>query len=222
MPHATIAIIGDTIPCAPVPGPLWCFVDWLLPEISGLELCRRLRAHPQTYNAHIRMILDVDDGDARRRALRAGANDYIVGLLDMAKLISRIQRAAFEHVPSPQKLTHGSLEIVPAAFLARYKGHRICLAPNEFRLLTHFMENPDRVFTRSSLIGLVGKNNSTIDDLTVDVWIGRLRRALKDQGIPDPLRTVRSMGYVFDGTHIMAAPVPDIGNNVLGCNQHNL
>jgi two-component system, OmpR family, phosphate regulon response regulator PhoB len=199
MPQAAVAIIGDDIPVTSVNGSLWCFVDWLLPEISGLELCRRLREHPATREAHITMILEADDPDARRRALRAGADDYLVGPVDVAKLARRLHRPSTVHLPPAQKLQHGALEIDPAAFLARYRGQRIGLAPNEFRLLAHFVENPDRVFTRNSLIGMVGKDNGVIDDRTVDVWIGRLRRALKEQGVPDPLRTVRSVGYVFDG-----------------------
>jgi two-component system phosphate regulon response regulator PhoB len=191
MPDTNVAIIGDDIPTVRVSGTLWCFVDWLLPEISGLELCRRLRETAATRDAHITMVLDADDSEARRRALRAGADDYLVGPLDTPKLASRLQRPSTTHLPPSQKLTHGALEIDPAAFLARYRGKRIGLA--------HFIENPDRVFTRSSLIGMVGKDNGVIDDRTVDVWVGRLRRALKDQGVPDPLRTVRSVGYVFDG-----------------------
>lgn len=199
MPRAAVAIIGDAIPATSVSGPLWCFVDWLLPDISGLELCRQLREHHATRDGHITMVLDGDDAEARRRAVRAGADDYLIGPIDAAKLASRIQHPSSIHLPPSQKLAHGALEIDPAAFLARYRGKRIGLAPNEFRLLAHFLENPDRVFTRNSLIGMVGKDNGRIDDRTVDVWVGRLRRALKDQGVPDPLRTVRSVGYVFDG-----------------------
>ncbi|MGL5837484.1 MAG: winged helix-turn-helix domain-containing protein [Sphingorhabdus sp.] len=84
------------------------------------------------------------------------------------------------------------------AMLVRYRGQRIIFAPNEFRLLAHFTANPDRVFTRGALIDALGKHQKGIDERTVDVWIGRIRRVLKGRGVPDRLRTVRSMGYVYD------------------------
>ncbi len=90
------------------------------------------------------------------------------------------------------------LTVDTTAMLVRYRDQRIVLAPNEFRLLAHFAAHPDRVFTRDALIDTLGKNERGIDARTVDVWIGRIRRALKSRGVPDRLRTVRSMGYVYD------------------------
>ena len=81
----------------------------------------------------------------------------------------------------------------------RWRGLPVALRPNEFALLVHFVEHPDRVFSRTALIATLGKDDNGIDERTVDVWVGRLRRALKSQGAPDPLRTVRSLGYVLDG-----------------------
>lgn len=179
----------------------WCFVEWLLPDISGLEICRRLREIAPTRHAHITMLLDEDDSDSKKRALRNGADDYLVGSADADRLIARLgqYRAAQQQPTTPSRFAQGDLQVDLASYLVRHKGQAIMLAPNEFRLLAHFVENPDKVYSRASLISLLGKDDAQIDERTVDVWIGRLRRALKAQGVPDRLRTVRSMGYVFDG-----------------------
>jgi len=95
------------------------------------------------------------------------------------------------------RLRHGELVIDLVAFAARYRGKLLILRPNEFRLLAFFAANPDRVFSRKELIGSLSKDGD-LDERTVDVWAGRLRRALKQQGAPDPLRTVRARGYVLD------------------------
>jgi len=179
----------------------WCFVEWLLPDISGLEICRRLREIAPASQAHITMLLDEDDSDSKKRALRNGADDYLVGSADADRLIARLgqYRAAQQQPTTPSRFAQGDLQVDLASYLVRHKGQAIMLAPNEFRLLAHFVENPDKVYSRASLISLLGKDDAQIDERTVDVWIGRLRRALKAQGVPDRLRTVRSMGYVFDG-----------------------
>jgi two-component system phosphate regulon response regulator PhoB len=96
------------------------------------------------------------------------------------------------------RLRHGDLVVDKVAFAARYRGKLLALRPNEFRLLAFFVANPDRVFSRAALIESLGKDSGLLDERTVDVWAGRLRRALREQGVPDPLRTVRSQGYVLD------------------------
>lgn len=178
----------------------WCFVDWLLPDISGIEICRRLRETPATRYAHITMVLDEDDNEIKKRALKSGADDYLLGPLDADRLALRLHqyRRSQGTTPPAARLKSGDLHIDLSAVLVRYRDSRISLAPNEFRLLAHFIENPDRVYSRTSLIEVLGKDDSSIDERTVDVWVGRLRRALKAQGVPDNLRTVRAMGYVFD------------------------
>lgn len=178
----------------------WCFVDWLLPDISGLEICRRLRETAPTRHSHITMLLDEDDSESKKRALRSGADDYLVGAADAARLVARLgQYRAAQAPATPARFAQGDLQVDLAAYMVRHRGKPVVLAPNEFRLLAHFVENPDKVYSRASLIALLGKEDAEIDERTVDVWIGRLRRALKAQGVPDRLRTVRSMGYVFDG-----------------------
>ena len=183
-----------------IEGTLWAFVDWLLPAISGLELCRRLRCDPLTAQAHITMLVDEDDSDSRRRALRAGADDYLVGPLTRSAILDRVlaaNRHDLDEGPA-RVLALGELTVDIAAFQACWRGKAIPLMPNEFRLLRYLVEHPGRVFTRSQLIAALGKQEPPLDERTVDVWIGRLRRALRSAGAGDPLRTVRSLGYVLD------------------------
>jgi len=188
---------GGTLPL--LDGMAWAFVDWILPDISGLEVYRRLRCNPLTAQARITMVLDGDDLATRKQVLRAGADDYVVGPLSRTAILDRIMTSlpAESNEPGPA-LQVGGLTIDLAAFQARYRGKHITLMPNEFRLLRYFVEHPGRVFTRSQLIAALGKQEPLIDERTVDVWIGRLRRALRAAGAGDVLRTVRSLGYVFD------------------------
>lgn len=181
-------------------GALWAFIDWVLPDIAGLEVCRRLRCDPLTAQAHITMILDEDDQESRRRALRTGADDYMIGPVDRTALLDRVLSLQLrDHdAGALRAITLGNLTIDLAAFQARWHGKAIPLMPNEFRLLRYFVEHPGRVFTRSQLISALGKQEPPVDERTVDVWIGRLRRALRAAGAGNPLRTVRSLGYVFD------------------------
>jgi two-component system, OmpR family, phosphate regulon response regulator PhoB len=183
-----------------IDGTVWAFVDWVLPEISGLEICRRLRCDPLTAQAHITMILDEDDDDARRRALRAGADDYLIGPVNRAALLDRVLSVKLPNYDdgTQRALELGELKVDVAAYQARWMGRPIPLMPNEFRLLRFFVEHPGRVFTRSQLIAALGKQEPAIDERTVDVWVVRLRRALRKAGAGDPLRTVRSLGYILD------------------------
>ncbi len=192
--------LGPDGPRRLVEGPMWAFVDWVMDDLAGLEMCRRLRADPRTSEAHITIVLEEDDAEDRRRALKAGADDYVVGPLDRTAVLDRVLalqlRGKERH--ASRKVELGDLSIDLAALQARWDGEPIDLRPNEFRLLRFFAENPNQVLSRDDLISGLGKREPPIDERTVDVWIGRLRRALKAAGAGNPLRTVRSMGYVFD------------------------
>jgi len=183
-----------------VEGEMWAFVDWVMEDCSGLEMCRRLRADPRTVDAHVTIILEADDADDRRRALKAGADDYMIGPLDRTVVLDRVLAVhGRRHARGPaQQVRLGKLVIDVLALQARWDDRPVALRPNEFRLLRFFVENPDRVLSRHDLIEGLGKLDPPIDERTVDVWIGRLRRALKDVGAGHMLRTVRAMGYVLD------------------------
>ncbi|MDR7101929.1 response regulator transcription factor [Croceicoccus sp. BE223] len=184
-----------------IEGELWAFVDWVLPTMSGLEACRRLRCDPVAAEAHITLVLEEDDVDLRRRALRHGADDYMLGPVDRTALLDRVLavQIADDLSREPRTIHHGSIAINLAAHQASYDGAPVPLMPNELRLLRYFLEHPGRVFTREQLIHALGKQEPPLDERTVDVWIGRLRRALRQVGAGNPLRTIRSLGYVFDG-----------------------
>lgn len=180
-------------------GEPWAFIDWLLPDLSGLELCRRLRGDAATEQLHLTMVLEEDDLEDRRRALRAGADDYVLGPIDRQTVLDRVLAAQHgQHETALRTLELGSLTMDLGALQARWKGKPLSLMPNEFRLLRFFMERPGQVFGRAQLIAALGKQAQPIDERTVDAWVSRLRRALRDAGAGYPLRTVRSMGYVLD------------------------
>ena len=183
-----------------VEGPMWAFVDWVMPDLSGLEMCRRLRADPRTQDAHITIVLEQDDPDDRRRALRAGADDYIIGPLDRQKILDRVLalQSKQQQRHATQTVELGALKIDLGAQQARWQEKPILLRPNEFRLLRFLAENPNRVLSRQEMIEGLGKQDPPIDPRTVDVWIGRLRRAFRASGAGNPLRTVHAMGYVLD------------------------
>lgn len=197
-PDWLVVPLAEAIPAHLNGGEVWGFIDWVCPTMSGLEMCRRLREAEPTRRSHLTMVLDDPDPDARRRALQAGADDYIVGTLDAAQVIDRVDRKGNGAQPVRQRFVNGPVAIDIAAHQVRVGGTIVALRPNEFRLLAHFMEFPDQVFSRAALIDRLGKDGDALDERTVDVWVGRLRRALTDHGAPDPLRTVRSLGYVMD------------------------
>lgn len=181
-------------------GTVCAFVDWVMDEMSGLEMCRRLRADPRTAEAHITIVLETCDAEDKRRSLAAGADDYMVGPVERTSVLDRVLALGTGRATSvstkPFRL--GDLEIDLPALQARWQDRAIALRPNEFRLLRFFAENADRVLSRTELIDGLGKQDPPIDERTVDVWIGRLRRALREVGAGDPIRTVRSLGYVYD------------------------
>ncbi len=196
----TFARLGPDGPRQLAEGPVWVFVDWVMDDLAGLEMCRRLRADFRTAAAHITMVLETDDVEDRRRALKAGADDYIVGKLDRTRVLDRVMavRSDAQAQRATRLISVGDLSIDLAALQARWAGRAVALRPNEFRLLRFFAENPNCVLSRRQLITGLGKQEPAIDERTVDVWVGRLRRSLKIAGAGNPLRTVRSLGYVLD------------------------
>jgi two-component system phosphate regulon response regulator PhoB len=180
--------------------PTWVFVDWILPEMSGLQLCGLLQDRINDHPLHVTMVLPEADPRSQARALDAGADDYLIGPLTPTALVQRLRiyqptAAARKEAPAIQI---GELTIQPDSHLTRYKGLVVPLQSNEQRLLNHFARNPNRVFTRGELIGVLGKSVEVCDERTVDSWVSRLRRKLRSMQVPHLPRTVRSFGYVFD------------------------
>jgi len=191
--------LGAEGPRRIVEGPMYAFVDWLLPTISGLEMCRRLRADPRTSQAHITLILDQDDPEDRRRALRAGADDYMPGPVDRTAMLDRVLKLHSNTARSAATtVAVGDLVIDLDAMQARWGGRVLRVAPNEFRLLRFLAENPRRVHSRREIMEALGKRGPEVSERTVDVWVKRLRGALYEIGKADTLRTVHATGYALD------------------------
>jgi two-component system phosphate regulon response regulator PhoB len=181
-------------------GAVWVFVDWVMPDLSGLEMCRRLRADARTEDAHITMVLERDDPEDRRRALRAGADDYLVGSVDRQTILDRVLalRPSLGWRSASHVISAGQLRIDLVAERAFWESAAVTLRPNEFRLLRFFAENPNRVLTRRELIDAIGKSGNPEYLRTVDVWVRRLRHGLRQVGAGHVLRTVYDKGYVLD------------------------
>lgn len=175
-------------------------LDWMLPGLSGIELCRRLRARPETRGLPIIMLTARGEESERVRGLATGADDYIVKPFSVPELLARIRgllrRAAPERVADI--LTFGDIEIDREKRRAVRAGRSLDLGPTEYRLLEFLLEHPGRVFSREQLLDGVWGRDVYIDERTVDVHVGRLRKILNVGRSPDPIRTVRGAGYALD------------------------
>jgi two-component system phosphate regulon response regulator PhoB len=175
-------------------------IDWMLPGISGIELIRRLRARPQTKHLPIIMLTARGEEPERVRGLAVGADDYIVKPFSVPELLARIQ--ALLRRSNPQRLamilTIGDILLDREKKRVSRAGRDISLGPTEFRLLEFLMENPGRVYSREQLLNGVWGRDIYIDERTVDVHVGRLRKALNRRHESDPIRTVRGSGYALD------------------------
>lgn len=178
-------------------------LDWMLPGLSGLELCRRLRLRPQTERLPIIMLTARGEESERVRGLGVGADDYIVKPFSMPELMARIGALMRRANPArvANRLSAGDLVLDRETHRVARQGGDVHLGPTEFRLLEHLMGNAGRVFSRAQLIDHIWGRESEIDERTVDVHMGRLRKALGAPSAPDPIRTVRGAGYAFDETY---------------------
>src|SRR4051794_733296 len=168
--------------------------------VSGIELCRRLRARPETQNLPIIMLTARGEEFDRVRGLATGADDYVVKPFSIPELMARVRaalRRANPHTIGPA-LRAGDLELDRETRRVRRAGQEVHLGPTEFRLLEYLMQTPGRVFTREQLLTNVWGEDAYVDERTVDVFVGRLRKALNQGRGPDPIRTVRGFGYAFD------------------------
>ncbi|WP_293864886.1 phosphate regulon transcriptional regulator PhoB [uncultured Alsobacter sp.] len=177
-------------------------LDWMLPGLSGIELCRRLRQRAETQRLPVIMLTARGEESERVRGLATGADDYIVKPFSVPELIARVRallrRAAPERVAS--LLESGDIVLDRETRRVRRAGRELHLGPTEFRMLEFLMEKPGRVFSRAQLLDGVWGMDSEIDERTVDVHVGRLRKAINRPREKDPIRTVRGAGYSFDET----------------------
>ncbi len=175
-------------------------LDWMLPGLSGIELCRRLRARPDTRQLPIIMLTARGEESEKVRGLATGADDYIVKPFSVPELLARVRALLRRAHPErmAQVLSIGDIALDREKKRVTRAHRAIDLGPTEYRLLEFLMERPGRVFSREQLLNGVWGSENYIDERTVDVHVGRLRKALNRGQAEDPIRTVRGAGYSLD------------------------
>ena len=180
-------------------------LDWMLPKVSGIEVCRRLRAGAKTRNLPIVMLTARGEESDRVRGLDTGADDYLVKPFAMGELTARLRAVLRRIRPglAEDRIRHGDIVIDRVAHRVKRGEREIHLGPTEFRLLDYFMQHPGRVFSREQLLDAVWGSDVYVETRTVDVHVGRLRKALNKEDESDPIRTVRSAGYSLDSDSLI-------------------
>lgn len=174
-------------------------LDWMLPEVSGIEVCRRLKTRPEMRDVPVIMLSARSEDNDKVRGLDTGADDYLVKPYSVGELVARIRAHLRRTRPASvgQSLTFQDIVLDPETHRVTRAGEAVKLGPTEFRLLSTFMERPGRVWSRDALLDRVWGRDIYVDTRTVDVHVGRLRKALMVHGGEDPLRTVRGAGYAL-------------------------
>ena len=175
-------------------------LDWMLPRVSGLELCRQIRRNPAWREVPIIMLTARGEESDRVRGLDSGADDYVTKPFSTSELVARLRAVIRRARPavSAEILRMGDLALDLSAHRVSRAGQSIHLGPTEFRLLRFFLERPGRVFSREQLLDAVWGRDAEVELRTVDVHIRRLRKALNEGGHKDLVRTVRAAGYALD------------------------
>lgn len=174
-------------------------LDWMLPSVSGIEVCRRLKTRPETRSIPIIMLSARSEEVDRVRGLETGADDYVVKPYSLVELMARVRAQLRRTRPATvgERLEYEDIVLDAETHRVTRDGEALKLGPTEFRLLSTFMEKPGRVWSREQLLDRVWGRDIYVDTRTVDVHIGRLRKALTRHGGTDPLRTVRGAGYAL-------------------------
>jgi two-component system phosphate regulon response regulator PhoB len=175
-------------------------LDWMLPKISGIEVCRRLRQRPESRNVPIIMLTARGEESDRIRGLDTGADDYVVKPVSMTELAARVRAVLRRLRPglAEDEVRCGDIVIDRVGHRVKRAGREVHLGPTEFRLLDYLMRHPGRVLSREQLLDAVWGSDVYVEARTVDVHIGRLRKALNLPQTEDPIRTVRAAGYALD------------------------
>ncbi len=174
-------------------------LDWMLPGLSGIEICRKIRRDPETHEVPVILLTARGEESDRVRGLDCGADDYVVKPFGVSELIARIGAVLRRARPGSDAsaLGVGDITVDLASHRVVRNGREVHLGPTEYRLLRHFMEHPGRVLSRDHLLEALWGRAVHIERRTVDVHVRRLRQALNDKGEEDVIRTVRSAGYAF-------------------------
>lgn len=178
-------------------------LDWMLPGVSGIELCRRIRARSNLRDLPVIMITARGEEEDKVRGLETGADDYLTKPVSMAELIARIKAVLRRARPTVADalVKFGDITLDRDSMRVRRAGREIKLGPTEFRVLDCFLKRPGRVLSRERLLDLAWGEALNVELRTVDVHVGRLRKALNAPGEEDPIRTVRSAGYALNETY---------------------
>ncbi|MFC3170019.1 MULTISPECIES: phosphate regulon transcriptional regulator PhoB [Paracoccus] len=172
-------------------------LDWMLPKVSGIEVCRQVKADPATRSIPIIMLSARSEETDRVRGLETGADDYVVKPYSVVELMARLRTQLRRTRPASmgERLSFGDIILDAAEHRVFRAGQALHLGPTEFRLLSTLMEKPGRVWTREQLLDRVWGRDIYVDTRTIDVHVGRLRKALMQNGGNNPVRTVRGTGY---------------------------
>jgi two-component system, OmpR family, phosphate regulon response regulator PhoB len=175
-------------------------LDWMLPGLSGIDVCKLIRARPETQFLPVLMLTARGEESERVRGLATGADDYIVKPFSFPEVMARIRSILRRVRPEAvaDELMQGDITLNRAKKRVTRGVRDISLSPTEFRLLEYLMQQPGRVFSRAQLLDRVWVNDADVDERTVDVHVGRLRKNLSRGKESDPIRTVRASGYAFD------------------------
>ncbi len=175
-------------------------LDWMLPNISGIEVCRQLKRQKRTASTPVLMLTARGEEEDRIRGLDTGADDYVVKPYSIKELLARVRSMLRRTRPGSvgQTLEYREIVLDPVQHKVTRGGQSIKLGPTEFRLLVTLLEMPGRVWSRDQLLDRVWGRTADVDLRTVDVHVGRLRKALREYDDRDPIRTVRGFGYALD------------------------
>jgi len=173
-------------------------LDWMLPDMSGIDVCRELKKNTATKDIPVIMLTARGSEDDKVRGLTCGADDFIVKPYSTRELMARIRSNLRQSGVAKDELTYSNITMDIETHRVSRGDHHIHLGPTEFRLLKTFLEKPKRVFSRASLLDRVWGTDIYVDERTVDVHVGRLRRAINFDDLPNIIRTVRGAGYAID------------------------
>lgn len=191
---------GDAMMVVKEERPDIVILDWMLPGLSGIEICRQIRARSETKALPIIMLTARGEEGDRVRGLQTGADDYVVKPFSVSELVARVK--ALLRRSSPERIADvlegNGIKLDRAAHRVTRFGREVNIGPTEYKLLEQFMENMGRVLSRSQLLDGTWGRDAEVDERTVDVHVGRLRKAIVRGMEADPIRTVRGAGYVFD------------------------
>ncbi len=199
--HVGVAVDGEeALMMASERLPDLVILDWMLPKVPGIEVCRRLRAKPDARNIPIIMLTARGEESDRIRGLDTGADDYVTKPFSTTELLARVRAVLRRIRPglADDRLVFGDIVVDRVSYRVKGGERDVHLGPTEFRLLDYFMQHPGRVFSREQLLDAVWGSDVYVEARTVDVHVGRLRKALNEGDEIDPIRTVRSAGYALD------------------------